>query len=389
MCTNSTKIGNVIYITNKKRRGYDEMRKPLKFAVLGGGHGGLALTGRLSAAGYEVNLYEHPRFENNIKPVKELGGIEIAGPAAPKTGFAKIKGIITTNIQEAIKGVHAIMVVVPAFAHRTFYELMIPHLEDGQLVLTHTGNWGSLELVNMLSEKKIERDIKIAETSILIYACRVSAPAKISIFRHKNNLLTAAIPSKDNEYIITTLNEAFPELVPARNVLVTSLSNLNYQHVPITILNAGRIESTKGDFLFWKDGASPAVANVIKSMDEERMLVMKALGLEPTSMLDISNKMYNTSKDSYYKMIQTLPELHVTRAPSTLEHRYLFEDVPFGLVPVASLGDLLEVPTPITHGLVHVASTLVNTDFMHEGANVNRLGLAGLTPKEIMDKVNS
>lgn len=363
-------------------------RKSLKFAVLGGSNAGLALAGRLSAAGYYVNLYEHPSFEQNIKPVKDEGGIELAGPAAPRAGFAKIRGVVTTNMKDAIEGVDVINVVVPAFAHSIFYESMIPNLKNEQIVLTHTGNWGSLELAKTLTKAKTGKDVKIAETSIFIYACRISGHAKVSIFSHKKQLMVAALPSRDTEYVIETLKEAFPEFISAPNVLVTSLSNLNYNHVPIMILNVGAIESNKGGFLFWKEGTTPSVGKVMESLDKERMAVMKALGLTPTSLLDITNEMYGTSKESYYKMIQTLPQANVTKAPSNLRHRYISEDVPFGLVPIASLADSLGIPTPITHALIYLASSLVNVDFMHEGANVDRLGLAGLTAKQIMEKVN-
>ena len=53
----------------------------------------------LSLAGYEVNLFELPEFEKNIKEILELGGIEIGGGA--RTGIARFNKV-TTKIKEAI-----------------------------------------------------------------------------------------------------------------------------------------------------------------------------------------------------------------------------------------------------------------------------------------------
>lgn len=43
------------------------------------------------------------------------------------------------------------------------------------------------------------------------------------------------------------------------------------------------------------------------------------------------------------------------KAPNRLEHRYLTEDVPMSLVPMASLGDHLGVPVPAIRAFIHLA----------------------------------
>ncbi len=54
-----------------------------------------------------------------------------------------------------------------------------------------------------------------------------------------------------------------------------------------------------------------------------------------------------------------------------------------GLVPIASLGDMLGVDTPVTHSLITIASTFKAQDFWAEGRTVEKLGLAGMSPREI------
>ena len=43
-----------------------------KIAVLGAGHGGYAFSGHLAMKGFEVGLYEHPKFKENIKEIKAI-----------------------------------------------------------------------------------------------------------------------------------------------------------------------------------------------------------------------------------------------------------------------------------------------------------------------------
>jgi len=80
-------------------------------AVIGAGHGGLAMAGHLSIMGNTVHLYN--RGEERIWGVKSTGGIEVEGEI---NGFGQI-AIATNSIEEAISGAELIMVVVPAIAH--------------------------------------------------------------------------------------------------------------------------------------------------------------------------------------------------------------------------------------------------------------------------------
>jgi len=71
------------------------------------------------------------------------------------------------------------------------------------------------------------------------------------------------------------------------------------------------------------------------------------------------------------------------KGPASLNHRYLTEDVPMSLVPIASLGDMLDVETPTIKAIIHLACLLLDCDFWQEGRTAERLGLAGLSLKQI------
>lgn len=360
-----------------------------KIAILGAGNGGQTAAADLSLAGFEVNLYESPKFENNIKAIIEREGIKITGVA--RKGFAKLNKV-TTNIEEAMEGVDVVMIIVPAFAHEIIFKECAPHLEDGQIVTINAGNHGALQLSSILKNMRINKDVIISETSTLIYVCRVIAPAEVRASGLKRVVPLAAIPAKDTKKCIKVLNEIYPQFVPATNVLETSLSSANMVlHPPIMLMNAGYIERSKGDFLFYIHGASPSVARICETIDVERIAVGKALGINLISVKDAMYKKYDAHGDSLYERIRDCKpywDHSSASSPSSLEYRYLTEDVPYGLVPLASLGDLLGVPTPSVKTIIDFASLVNQTDYWGDGLTAEKLGLNGLTAKQINNLVD-
>ncbi len=360
-----------------------------KIAILGAGNGGQTAAADLSLAGFEVNLYESPKLEKNIRPIIERGGIKITGVA--RKGFATLNKA-TTNIEEAMKDVDVVMIIVPAFAHEIIFKECVPYLEDGQIVTIQAGNYGALQLSNILKNLKINKDVIISETSTLIYVCRVTAPAEVRASGLKRVVPFAAIPAKDTEKSVKVLNEFYPQFAPATNVLETSLSSANMiLHPPIMLLNAGYIERSKGDFLFYIHGASPSVARICEIIDAERLAVGEALGIDLISVKDAMHKKYDTHGNNLYESIRDCKpywDHSSASAPSTLKNRYLTEDVPYGLVPLASLADLLGVPTPNVKRIIDLASLINQTDYWGEGLTVEKLGFKGLTAKQIKCLVN-
>ena len=362
--------------------------KTLKVAVLGAGHGGHAMAADLTLAGHEVNLCEAPQFkEKTLDPIIQKGGIEISGVA--RVGFAKIK-LTTTDVKKAVKGTDVIMVVTPAFGHDYFVKECAPHLESKQILVFNTGNWASLRFANLLEKARKTRDLKIVETQILYYSSRISGPAKVFVDGAKKMVKTAAFPAVETEESLGVLNKLYPQFVPAKNVLETNLSNINFIFHPIiTILNTGFVERTKGDFIFYKDGVTPTVGKVIEALDEERINVGEKLGLEMISAKQYLDIYYGAKGRSLYEAIQNCPPYldPEERGPPDFKYRYIAEDVPYGLVPLSSFGKLLGVPTTVTDSIVRLASAVNNTDYFKEGVTIEKFGPLGMSTEEIVNCV--
>jgi opine dehydrogenase len=377
----------------------------MKIAVLGAGHGGHAMTADLSMAGHEVNLYELPEFEDNIRPIREKGGIYITArrppaeefqlPGGGRTGFAKITGKVTTNIEDAVKDVNLIMLVVPAFARKRFIKELAPYLRDGQTLVIWPAYYGALLAAEMLRREGVKKDITIAETESLIYACKKSGPAQVLVKDFKRSLAIASLPAKRIPKVMELLSKIYPQLTPATNVLETSFSNLNpVLHPPSVLLNLYRVEAKfypyspeVGGPLCRCYDVTPAMANVMEAVDKERMTIGNKLGLNLKNLKTVLSIYYGATGKDLYETILNAPPYQKQLAPTSLDHRYVTEDVPYGLVPLAQLGKQLGVETPTIEALITIASAESGKNFWREGLTLEEIGLAGKTTEEIITYV--
>ncbi len=361
----------------------DELGRPV-FGVFGAGNGGQAMAGYLAIKGFKVHLYN--RSEPRIQPIKLMGGIEVVGSEMHPDlrGFGELD-VVTTDAGEVVERSDILLVVVPANGHRFIAEQIAPHLKDGQIIVLNPGRtFGALEVFQLLKEKEVKADVIVAEAQTFIFASRSINPAQVRIFRVKNSIPVAAIPAYRTIEVVKALRVAFPQFVPEANIFLTSLNNIGAVfHPAITVLNASRIESTHGDFEFYIEGVTPAVASILERIDEERCRVMEGLGIRAMPAREWLYIAYDAVGSSLFEAIHNNRGYYGIKAPPTVEHRYITEDVPMSLVPIASLGKMLEMATDTIESIIRLANIILKRDFWAEGRTVEKLGLAGLTVREI------
>lgn len=354
-----------------------------RFAVIGAGNGGLAIAGYLASCGYAVNLYN--RSFDKIKELKDSREVTLQGAIQGK-GFLNI---VTDNIERAVEDANVIMVVVPASAHRAVAKNVAPYLKDGQIIILNPGRTGgALEFKNTIRETGVKAGVTVAEAQTLLYACRRVDGCTVNIFSVKEKVALAAIPATRTGKVIKIISKAFPQFVAARNVLETSFNNIGaIFHPAPTLLNSGRIETTGGDFQYYLEGISPTVARILEEMDRERVKVAQRLGVKAISAVKWLEQSYKAIDNSLYGAIQKTGAYKGIKAPSTVDNRYIFEDVPASLVPISSIGKMLGIPTPTIDSIIQLASVAQNKDYWKSGRTVETLGLAGKTVKEIIRMV--
>ena len=351
-------------------------------AILGAGNGGCAAAADLGARGYEIRLYS--RGAERIAPLKAQGGIAYEG--ALGEGFTAIP-VITDEAAEAIAGADLVVFMVPTQAHQSIAAAAAPHLAPDQLVMAAPGHTVLL-IPSVLRRGGIARPV-VCETGSLPYICRMDGPDKVRITKRSDYQAFAAFPARETERLAALVKPVFPMIAPVANLLETVFPYTNaVHHPPAILMNVGRIEATAGDYYHYYDGISPSVGRLIDALDAERLAVAGALGARATPLPEHFHRMgYTTeaARDSglaYEVFHQSEPDRWI-RAPSTLRHRFLDEDVPYGLVPLAELGHLAGVATPHMDRVIDLASVVRGRDYRAEGLTLERMGLANKTPDAV------
>lgn len=351
------------------------------FAVLGAGHGGKAMAADLAARGFRVHQFN--RTFERVEAIKLRGGIELETEQGERL-FGPIE-IITSDMGEALEGTEVIMVVVPATGHRDIATFCAPHLRNGQIVVLNPGRTcGAMEFRQVLREQGCRARVIVAEAQTFIFASRSVGPAQARIFRIKNAVPLAALPATDTPKVIAALRLAYPQFIPATNVLHTSLNNMGAVfHPALTILNSARIESTQGNFEFYHEGVTPSVARVLEVVDRERVTVTSALGVRAMTAQEWLYTAYAAQGENLFEAIKANPGYAGIKAPRSLAHRYIFEDVPMSLTPISALGTRFGVSTRAIDSLIHLASILHRTSYSNRGRTLDKLGLDKLSVSEI------
>jgi opine dehydrogenase len=225
----------------------------------------------------------------------------------------------------------------------------------------------------------------VAEAGTFIFASRSNGPAEARIFRRKNSVPLAALPAIGTGHVLEGLCEAYPQFIPVPNVLHTSLDNMGaIFHPALTLLNAGWIERTTGNFQFYVDGVTPTTARILEVLDRERVTVSAALGIHARPALRWLRDAYSAEGTSLYDAMQANPGYQGIQAPHTLQHRYITEDVPFSLVPIVSLGNQFGVNTWAIDAVVRLACAAHGTNYFERGRIAEHMGLKGLRVSEVL-----
>jgi opine dehydrogenase len=347
---------------------------------VGTGAGGSAIAADLSVRGNPVRLYG--RSAGAIELIRERHGIALTLEDGQRT-FGRLQ-MATSRADEAIDGAGIIVVAVPAYGHRAVAATCAPLLRSGQLVVLVPGRTGgALEFSHALRGLGCVAEVVIAETETLPYVSRLDRPGEVRILRRKSRVMAAALPACGTPYALARLSALFPQLVGAPTVLATSLTNLGAViHPALAMLNLGRIEDD-GEFLFYAEGLTASIMPVVARLDSERLAVASAMGVTVPSMVEWLSAAYPIAACDMLGALRDRSVYGAVAAPRTARHRYIWEDVPYGLVPVAELGGRLGVHIPCTDAVICLASASQETDYRRDGRTMARMGLAGLTVEQI------
>lgn len=333
-----------------------------KVLVYGAGHQGLSMAAHLALNGVNVNLYN--RTAENIRKIIDSSTISCSGIV---NGNATINKA-SSNLSEVLADV--VMVTTPSTAHKEIAKEIAPYVHERMVIILNPGRtFGAVEFAEELTHQGVKSLPQIAETQTIVYTCRKSGANSASIFALKKDVKIAAIKGSDIQYILNAVPDCLrPYFTPVASVALTSLSNIGMVlHCAPVMMNVGWIECEKTDFKYYYDGISKSVAHLLEKIDAERQAVARASGFEVESLRQWLKRTYYVKGETLFECIQNNDAYREIDAPPSLNTRYIFEDVPNGLVPVEALGEEYNIPTPNITMVISLACAVMDVDYRKIG----------------------
>ncbi|GAW26621.1 putative NAD NADP octopine nopaline dehydrogenase [Rosellinia necatrix] len=363
-------------------------------SIIGAGNCGCAFAADLESRGITVLLYAHPDHSTNVDAIHENGFLESIG---------KVQGRfyprVSTDMQAALQFSNVVIIAVPSYAQDDILSELEKFDLSNHVIVAASGNFFTL-----VACKRI-RARYLIETSASPYGSRMVGGKQseqqqqltepwygINVFGFKTVMPIGSLPTDIDADLREDIGTIFPgSLQWCSNVIEAAFYNFNGVLHPITaVMNAGWIEHTKGDFYFYQEGMTPAVTKIMQQIDDERVAIANEYGAHVTSCLKQMNTYYGLNHGSLSEFAKG-STLHSTMklCPTSMQHRYLVEDLPYVLVPWYELGLKAGKESPFIRSLILWSSMINNTDYLGVGRNLKALGFANWSLDEIVDMVTA
>ena len=358
-------------------------------AVIGAGNVGCALAADLGLRGVGVRLFN--RSPGRLAAIADAGGITVTGQIE---GFAALS-LVTGSLEQAVEGAGVVAVTVPTASLPAYAAALAEATTDEQMIWLNPGHSGGALYLAAALARAGRGERTICQLTTASHISRLTGPATVRVFLRSRAAL-AALPASHLPACHQRLDALLPgQFGQADSVLEADLANLNaILHPPGMVCNAGWIEATAGKFGFYAEGGGPAVARVMDAIDAERLALARALGVRAVPFAELFRQLGFTvgaqvHTGGVYQAIQHSELIRPIQSPPRLDHRYLHEDVGWGLVPWMHLAAAAGSPAPTITALTHLAGTINGIDYPREGLTLQRMGLAGKTPGQIRAHVGT
>lgn len=326
----------------------------MKVAVLGLGRTARAVTAYLSRKGCAVTMWG--RNSDVVRKLSDTGLLvsgHCAGHYHPR---------VVDDIAQAVAGADLILVMTVASGHAPVANRLKGLLEAGQRILIFNGNWGAYTFYRVLREEAAQKRLQIGETGAQLFLADYEGEY-CHIKSIKKRISLATVRPEDAKDMCLWLMPLFPQFVAEENVVCTSVNSSNpVMHTPIVLFNVTRMENGE-EFYFYAQAATRRVLDAVEKIDTERCAVAKAMGIPGVHCVDILNSFWPEQYETLYDAVKNNNAYLTGKGPKTLEHRYLQEDLPFGIAPIAGLGKIYGVSTPHIDAMLACYRWLMDVDY--------------------------
>jgi opine dehydrogenase len=282
-----------------------------------------------------------------------------------RTGTAaicKIDGeVFIGSLDELVSYADVIYNTTPINAHDDLFQRVYKAAVVFRKRLSFINLAGGFSIfAHLLTQSGGPQLVNLGSMHTLPYACRVSDSAANVLNVRRSTSASFTCPT-DIQHV-ALLEDLFGGRISADpRMLHMSLDRSSYvMHPLLTLFNLSRVEC--GDeFYLYRDGFCRSLNRLMIAAGHERMELARRLGysdyLSPEERLKRFHNDYSA-------------DFHDIRAPLTLDHRYVTEDVACGLVPIVSLGEALGIAMPVCRSIIEIACASTGCNFWNSTYNL-------------------
>ncbi|KAL1859848.1 hypothetical protein Plec18167_006320 [Paecilomyces lecythidis] len=352
-----------------------------RVTIIGAGPCGCAFAADLASRGKSVMLYGHPEHRGAIPMIERNDGwLSASGEIS-----GRFKVQTTSDLSLALQHSLFIVTTVPSYGQNTILQDLARFDLRNHTLIINVGNFFYLAARQNINARAI------LETDISPYATRITGDT-VFVKGVKKALAIWIDPerlgSQDEFGLRRQVEDIFSQtLIWCDSLLQVGLNNINpVVHCPAALMNAGWIEATKGDFYFYAQGMSPSVSRVTEKVDNERLAIARAYGFDLVDITTYMNRNYSHDRefqDYHGFAVGSVIHNKTKSAPTSMKHRYLLEDILYGMVPWYELGLKCGLPSPTIRALIEMASVVSGFDYLEHGRTLKAAGLGEATKEQV------
>lgn len=350
----------------------------MNVTILGAGGVGLGMAALMSRKRVDVCLWAPSRDGVSRlidgKPIVSTGVLE-----------GEFRASATLDIAEAIDDAEVIIIAVPGNGHKAVIDLLAPHVRSNQLIaISSHMSLSALYLSQQLRARGVDCPISAWATTAI--TGRRIGPGEVYVTTVRQHVVASTVRSEDYDQSERILNGLFGDIfTQAPDLMAATLTNVNPEtHMAVALCNLTRMEYGEqwGSYV----GISGAVGRLIESLDSERINLATHFGYSVQTVQDHLHESFGLPRGSVADMAA---EQHIRRngipaGPVVLEHRYVTEDVPFGIVPLVKFGKIAGAEMRLHEAGLGLMSALYGRSFTAENDVLPCLDIDNLSSEELL-----
>ena len=343
-------------------------RRSLRVAVVGAGPMGCATAAFLAAHGHRVAIWA-PRTAR-LQQHAGKGRVTCVGGLSDTFSFDVLPDPV------AVSDFEVVVICLPGNAYADVLAPLNHIWRTGQTIIVS----GALSLCPLWiqeSTRANSQSVQVAGWSTTATTAHFRHDGALHVNPLRERIDMAALGQPDTESALSLCQILLGErFASAENLLVTTLANINpIAHAAEVIPNLTRMELGEAWPLF--GCFTPVVGRMAEDLDQERLAVARAFAFDLPSLRQHYSRSYHIPEAPLHTMAAHIHGKGMgPNGPILLEHRYVMEDVPFGMVFLEALAQLVRVETPVLSSSITLLASAYGRDFRAESFLMEALSLA-------------